>query len=210
MQQIMRLARSRALVAAAAAMLIGCSLIGWTLVTRGVQMTSTAEAAAAEPELPIDEPFESDPASEPGPAAPLVAYVTGAVLAPDVYQLPPGARIKDLVVAAGGLLPEADAEAVNLAAPLSDAQHVHIPARGESPPASGGAEAGDDAGMIDLNSATAEQLDGLPGVGPTLASRIVAYRDANGPFGSAEDLAQVDGVGPALIAKIAPLVTAGP
>jgi competence protein ComEA len=216
MQQIAGLLSSKALLAAAIAFLIGCGLIGWTLVTHADQTTSTAEAAATEGEQPVDDPFASELTNEPmsESPAPLVAYVTGAVVAPDVYQLPPGARIKDLVQAAGGLQPEADAEAINLASPLSDAQHIHVPSIGEGPPAASastnmGSSTGA-SGLLDLNSATVEQFDQLPGVGPTIASRIVEYRDVNGPFGSADDLAQVDGVGPSLIAKIAPLVTAGP
>lgn len=212
MQQITGLIRSRALIIAAAALLIGCGLIGWTLVTQAALATSTVEAAAPQTDQTIDDPFEpelpSDPTPEPSP--PLVAYVTGAVLAPDVYQLPPGARVQDLVQAAGGLLPEADPVAINLAAPLSDAQHIHVPSIGEVPPVESADQGAGTTGLLDLNRATAEQLDQLPGVGPTIASRIVDFRDTNGPFGSAEDLAQVDGVGPALIAKIAPLVTASP
>lgn len=215
MQQITGLIRSRALIIAATAFLIGCGLIGWTLATHAAPSTPLVEAAA-EADQPINDPFDSEPPSEPTPepSVSLVAYVTGAVLAPDVYQLPPGARVKDLVQAAGGLLPEADTEAINLAAPLSDAQHIHVPSIGEAPSAEGAglsADAGaSSTGLLDLNRATAEQLDQLPGVGPTIAGRIVDFRDTNGPFGSPEDLAQVDGVGPALIAKIAPLVTASP
>jgi competence protein ComEA len=212
MQQITGLIRSRALIIAATAFLIGCGLIGWTLVTHAALPTATVEAAAAEADQAIDDPFEPEPPSDPTPEPlpPLVAYVTGAVLAPDVYQLPPGARVKDLVQAAGGLLPQADPEAINLAAPLSDAQHIHVPSIGEAPSVESRDTGAGASGLLDLNRATAEQLDQLPGVGPTIAERIVDFRDTNGPFGSAEDLAQVDGVGPALIAKIAPLVTASP
>ena len=133
-----------------------------------------------------------------------------SVRAPEVYQLPAAARMKDLVLAAGGLAPDADLDRINLAEPLKDGAHVHIPRQGESAPDSSAGDAPAQNELIDLNTATAADLDGLPGIGQALAQRIVDYRSANGPFKSVDDLQSVKGIGAALLAKIAPLITAGP
>ncbi len=164
--------------------------------------------------------YEGEPAAEPS-AAPtaeplLVVYVSGAVRAPDVYQLPATARIKDLVVAAGGFSADADAEQVNLAERLSDGQHIHIPRQGEAAPASAAspasaAGAAAQAGApIDINSASAAELDGIAGIGQALAQRIIEYRAAHGPFKSVDELNNVKGIGATLLGKIAPSLTAGP
>jgi competence protein ComEA len=137
------------------------------------------------------------------------------VRAPDVYRLPSEARLKDLVIAAGGLSAEADPEQINLAERLKDGQHIRIPRQGEAPPASTGAEdtasaTPEQGKLVNINTAGAAELDGLPGIGQSIADRIVEYRTTNGPFKAAEDLRNVKGIGPALFAKIAPLITVGP
>lgn len=146
----------------------------------------------------------------PGPAAtplPIQVYVTGAVAQPDVYPLPQGSIVKDALLAAGGPAPDADLERINLAAPLTGGQQVHVPRQGEagSPamPVRGGTT-GD--GLIDVNTAGAAVLESLPGVGPTLAQRIVEYRETNGPFQSPEDLVDVPGIGPATLEKFRHLI----
>jgi competence protein ComEA len=141
--------------------------------------------------------------------------VSGAVAAPDVYRLPEGARVKDAVLAAGGLRDDAASEDVNLAAPLSDAQHVHIPHIGEAAPVaapSAPAPVGQPAsgGLINLNQANLADLEELPGVGQAIAERIIAYREQQGLFQSVEDLQNVTGIGAKLFAKISPLVTVEP
>jgi competence protein ComEA len=168
---------------------------------------TVAPAGVAPATAPTEEPMPASAA-----AADVVAYVSGAVMAPDVYRLPALARVKDLVLAAGGFAPEADPAVVNLAAPLSDGAHIHIPRVGEPVAAVGASPAspGDARGMIDLNHASAAELDALPGIGPAIAERIIAYRDANGPFRELGDLQRVDGIGNALIERIAPLVIIGP
>ena len=143
----------------------------------------------------------------------VIVYISGAVGAPDVYELPLDARIKDLVLAAGGLTADADPEQINLAERLKDSAHVHVPRRGESSAADTvAANTGDAAqsGLLDLNTASASDLDGLPGIGQSFADRIIEYRTTNGPFASVEDLQKVKGIGAALFAKIAPLVSVGP
>jgi competence protein ComEA len=214
--------RSPRLVAAAACFALGAALLAATFIPRWATADAAPAAVADDPLGDLDafgpEPDEAvEPAPQAAAAPELVVYVTGAVLAPDVYRLPEGARVKDAVIAAGGLSPDAASEQVNLAEPLSDAQHVHVPffaelaapaaaVAGSLPAETGG---GDD-GLIDLNRAGAAELEELPGVGPTLAGRILARREEQGPYGSVEELNEVTGVGAKLFAQIAPLVTVGP
>ncbi len=109
-------------------------------------------------------------------------------------------------------MPCADADRVDLAAPLSDGVLVYIPRRGETVPPGPVVGGGDDssapgsASVVDVNTATAAQLDALPGVGPTIAAAIVAYRQQHGPFAQIDDLADVSGIGPAKLAQIRPHV----
>ena len=157
----------------------------------------------------------------------LVVYVCGAVRRPGVYHLAPGARIADLLAAAGGAGVKAELQAVNLAARLADGQQVVVPVRGAAtavaPRAAasggtttgGGATTGTTGGAgaagagapVDLNTASAEELDALPGVGPATAQKIIDYRTANGGFKSVADLKNVPGIGDAKFATLQPLVT---
>jgi competence protein ComEA len=136
-------------------------------------------------------------------------YVSGAVAQPDVYRLAPDSIVKDAIQAAGGATAEADLRSLNLAQQLHDQQRVHVPHVGETnaPPAvSDGNPAlpGDaqPAARLNINAATAEQLDSLPGIGPVLAQRIVDYRTAHGPFATIEQITQVAGIGDAILDKI--------
>ena len=135
-------------------------------------------------------------------------YVTGSVRRPGVYRLPPGARTIHLVDAAGGLDGFADPIAINLAQPLADGMHVHVPRKGERQPqealviAAPTVRVGPRVGsktdeLIDVNRASEKELTALRGIGPALARRIVEYREENGPFRSVEELVQVRGIGPA-------------
>ncbi len=133
--------------------------------------------------------------------------VRGAVVAPGVYRLAPGSIVQDALEAAGGVLPEGDASRLNLAAPLSDGQEVRVPLIAPSPaPGTPQTATSSGSGKINLNTATLEELESLPGVGPVLAQRIIEYRDQHGPFQSVDDLLNVDGIGPALLNKIRDLV----
>jgi competence protein ComEA len=194
---------------------IGGIIIVWTLVGARAQAANSDVTL----EAPIDLLAETDPPSQASstepPAAPstVIVYISGAVRAPDVYELPGEARIKDLVLAAGGLTADADPGRINLAERLKDSQHIHVPSLGEPTHEGAGAEDAADAPqseILNLNTASAADLESLPGVGATLAERIIEYRAANGPFTSIEDLRNVKGIGPALFAQIAPLVSAGP
>nr|WP_204264458.1 ComEA family DNA-binding protein [Geodermatophilus normandii] len=136
----------------------------------------------------------------------VVVSVVGLVVSPGLVTLPEGARVADAVAAAGGLLPEADPASVNLAAVVSDGQQVAVGVPGAAPPASGPAGGAAPAGPLDLNAATVADLDGLPGIGPVLAQRIVDHREQHGRFTSVEQLDDVAGIGPAVYAGLADLV----
>jgi competence protein ComEA len=142
----------------------------------------------------------------------LVVDVGGAVRRPGVYRLPPGARITDAIQAAGGYGPAVDTAAaareLNLAAPLKDGDRVRVPARGEgaSATASTGGGAGDEGGLVDLNTATSAELEALPAIGPATAAKIISARGEQ-PFASVDDLRDRKVLGEATLAKIRDLVT---
>jgi len=137
-------------------------------------------------------------------------YVSGAVAHPDVYRLPSGSIVKDALSAAGGALPDADLVRVNLAQELLDQQQVHIPMAGETPPPASSPvrlrSPSLESGCVDINSATLQDLDELPGIGPTYSQRIIEYRAAHGPFQDVEELLQIKGIGPATLEEIRHLV----
>jgi competence protein ComEA len=135
----------------------------------------------------------------------LVVDVAGAVRRAGLYRLPAGSRIADALARAGGATARAELDLVNLAAPLADGEQVLVPARGAPLPGAAGGAASPTA-PVDLNSATAEQLDALPGIGPVTAAKIVAYRQAHGPFRSVDDLDAIPGIGPSRIENLRGLV----
>ena len=133
----------------------------------------------------------------------IYVHVAGAVLRPGLMTMPSGSRVADALERAGGPGPRADLTAVNLAARIADGQQIVVPRAGAaSNPAAGGAPPGGAATGIHLSTATVEQLDGVDGIGPTLAQRIVEYRDAHGAFRSLAELAQVDGIGEKRLATL--------
>lgn len=147
--------------------------------------------------------------ASPSPALMLLVDVAGWVRSPGVYEFPEGARVIDAIDAAGGARPGAMLQALNLAAPLVDGTQVLVPREGEQgvvPPAAGGggAVAG---GLINVNTATAAELETLPGVGEVLAQRIIDHRTENGPFTSVDQLVDVSGIGDAILGSIRELVT---
>lgn len=140
----------------------------------------------------------------PSPAAAparLRVSVAGAVSAPDVYTLPVGSLVKDALAAAGGARPDADLSRLNLAREVRDQEQVWVPTTA-GPGTTAAPESGSDIDRLNLNRATAVELESLPGIGPELARRIVDYRTGHGPFRTAEDLSRVPGIGPAILERI--------
>ncbi len=160
----------------------------------------------------------------PPTPAPLVVYVTGAIAQPGLYQLQMGSRMADAVEAAGGFTVNANEQAVNLAAPLADGQRIQIPTLlptpGQSNPLTpltpqGNSQARSTPinpvppGLVNINTATLEELDTLPGIGPITAQKIIDYRESNGPFKKIEDIQNVRDIGPVTFEKIKDLITVG-
>jgi len=146
---------------------------------------------------------------------PIVVHITGAVPRPGVYALPEGARVQDVISAAGGFLAEADKAMINLARVLEDGELLDIPyAEGFSPviptPAQDIIVPGTDTDLININTAASFELETLPGIGSTTAQKIIEYREANGPFISTEDIINVSGIGPGTYERIKDLITVGP
>jgi competence protein ComEA len=163
---------------------------------------------------PVSSGAAGSSASGPATGAKIVVHVVGAVIAPGVVQVPGGSRVLDAVAAAGGAASDADLSRVNLAAKLADGQRVVVPRQGDTSPVlatgdSGGADApaGENVEPVDLNNATAVQLDALPGVGPATAAAIIAYRTQHGPFRTVDALGDVKGIGTAKLEQLRPLVT---
>ena len=191
--------RSTALVGVCLA-LAALALLGQRLAHAG---------AASKPEVVA---AELEPVAEAPARSVLVVHVVGEVRRPGLYRLRDGARIADAVHRAGGALRDADLAAVNLAAPLVDGIQVFVPSRvaaGAVAPAGGASSAGGGAagGLVSLSSATVDELDELPGVGPITAQKIIDYRTEHGPFASVDDLDAVPGIGPTRIEQLRELVT---
>jgi competence protein ComEA len=183
--------------------LLAVLVVGARLVVGG----EGVERVEANPAPPVIE-------AEAAPARELVVHVVGAVQHPGLYRLREGSRVDDAIRLAGGAKPKAELALVNLAAPVADGQQVLVPAQGAAPapgPSAGGAASGGIAGggaggTVHLNSATLEQLDTLPGIGPVTAQQILDYRTANGAFSSVDELDAVPGIGPARLEQLKPLV----
>lgn len=141
--------------------------------------------------------------------ATVLVHVAGWVRRPGVFELRDGDRVVDAIDAAGGPRRGADLGALNLAAVLVDAQQVLVPKRGQAEPAGPSASAGPEGSgdLVNVNTATAPDLETLPGIGPVLAEAIVAYRDEHGPFTSVDQLEDVSGIGPVTLGEIRDLVT---
>lgn len=149
---------------------------------------------------------ESDPgapAQLPADSETVRVHVFGMVVAPGVVDVRPDAIVADAIDAAGGLLPEARVDQINLAAPVTAGAQIVVPG-GDGP--SAGPEPPRDGGVLSINAATVGDLEALPGVGPVLAERIVAFREENGGFDVVEDLLQVPGIGEAKLAAMRDLV----
>lgn len=179
------------------------------------------EAATARPNLllTILPPSPTPPPTATRVFQTVTVHVNGAVARPGVYTLDANSRVIDALAAAGGLLPTAADDIVNQAALLRDGQQVYVPTRGtpvpqglvpagQAAPSSKGAATVAPSGPVNLNRATAEELDSLPGIGPALAARIIEYRQKIGPFQRPEDLKKVSGIGDKLFESLKERITA--
>jgi competence protein ComEA len=191
-------------ISRARALAYGLAVLAFLVVAGKVTLGGAGErpaSPAAASSLEVEEP----------PVRELVVHVAGAVARPGLYRLPEGSRVDDAIGLAGGAAPKAALELVNLAAPVADGQQVVVPLKGAggSPGATGpgtGSEGGAPAAKVRLNSATLDELDELPGVGPVTAQQILDYREANGAFRSVDELDAVPGIGPATMEQLRPLV----
>ena len=181
-----------------------------------------SEQAVAPADSPPDPQVGEQQAAVPQAAAApttVVVHVAGQVNKPGVVELPSGARIAAAIELAGGLTADANGDAINLARVVTDGEQVYVPAVGEQvpqsaqqpAPASGleGAPEGPGGGLVNINTADSALLATLPGVGPAISQRIIAWRTANGPFAAISDLQSVSGIGPAMMAKVTDLITVG-
>jgi competence protein ComEA len=202
-----------AALAAVGALLVGIATFA---VVRLVGASHSSGAAGDDwaLELPMAGAATTVAPSATPPAA-MVVHAAGAVVQPGVYRLPQGARVDDLLAAAGGLTPDGDGDRVNLAASLTDGERVYVPRLGELdvPPLVAGSDAGPTSAEqtahgtpIDLNRASQQQLEELPGVGPSIAAAIVEHRERNGPYRSVDDLVDVRGIGTARLEQLRDLV----
>lgn len=185
----------RQLVGAAVALVLLLVLVVRHLGSGGVSAT------------PAVTPLRASMPARPAVAKLLVVDVAGAVRRPGLYRLRSGSRIDDAIAAAGGVTAKAQLDAVNLAAPLADGEQVVVPGRGAggvaaSPPAAGSSPSA----PLDLNTATLEQLEGLPGIGPVTAQKIIDYRQEHGAFHSVAELEGVPGIGAGRLAQLKGLV----
>lgn len=167
--------------------------------------------SAAEASLPLASPVTgTGPPSTVAPVGEVIAHAAGAVTRPGVYTLAAGSRVADLVDAAGGAEPRADLDRVNLAAPLGDGAQVYVPHLGEAtapPPIGGEGVTEGGTALVDINTAGADELESLPGVGPATSAAILQHREENGPFASVDDLVAVRGIGDAKLAALRDQVT---
>ena len=195
--------------------------------TIGAPVPSGPVPSGSDPSGPGPTPAVGTGSASPAPAAPvLVVHVLGAVRRPGLVRLPDGARVQDAIKAAGGLRRDADPDELNLAQPLEDGVQLVIGTKkhpaGEVRPPGGGTGGNGSAGSggggsgsgrdgatgapVDLNRATVDQLDTLPGVGPVTAQKILDWREQHGRFSRVDELQEVDGIGPKSYARLAPLV----
>lgn len=171
-------------------------------------------ASAGDPSPTASGENVAQPFDEPGPSAnDIVLHVSGAVAKPGIVRVGEQARIVDAIEAAGGLTADADESAINLAQLVADGQHIHVPKVGEAAPpgsvgptGSAGSDGTGDSVVVDLNTASQAQLESIPGVGPVMAGKILAWRDANGKFVRVEQLLEVSGIGEKTLDNMRPYV----
>ena len=152
-------------------------------------------------------PAIAAPSASPSASAPVLVDVAGWVRSPGVYTFEAGSRVIDAIEAAGGARSGAELSALNLAAPLVDGTQVLVPKAGEAPAPGVAPPGGAPVGLVNVNTATAAELETLPGIGEVIAQAIIDHRTENGPFASVEELLDVSGIGDATLENIRELVT---
>lgn len=206
-----RLMGARRAISVAAALVVGAVVVWWLL--RPAAEPVEARLPFAAPVTAASETPSTGPPSGVSTPGTIVVHIAGEVQRPGLVELVDGARVADAVDAAGGATADGQVHALNLAAPVRDGQRIHVPHRdevavgaepvggtaGEASPASGA--------LVNLNLADADQLTQLPGVGPSIAAAIVAYRERRGPFASVDALLEVPGIGPAKLEALRDLAT---
>ncbi|HYN57090.1 MAG TPA: ComEA family DNA-binding protein [Motilibacterales bacterium] len=192
--------------------LVGLLVVAVALGGAILLLTSWPRERAPQPALAPSVAASADPFADPfGPVSPspspsVTVHVVGEVRRPGVVELPAGSRVVDALTAAGGLRRGGELGGTNLARVLADGERVEVGGSGAAGSSGDGASVGAAAGPLDLNTATAEQLDGLPGIGPVTAAKILAWRSAHGRFTVVDELAEVPGIGPKTLADLRPHV----
>lgn len=172
------------------AIIIGLGGVGWFLLPAADESIMNVEESEMEQRYVWEEEEKKES---------IVVHVAGAVMQPGVYELNSDSRILDALQAAGGAQEDAALDSINLAAPLQDGTQVRIPILGEE-------DEGGDTRTLNINMATATELETLPGIGPTRAQEILRYREEQGPFRSVEDLLEISGIGDSTLNQIKDLV----
>lgn len=198
------------------ALLIAIALMFLVVMARPRSSNPTAQAIRPTV-VPTDVTTKAATASPEPTPGPLHIYIAGEVKRPDVYNLPPGSRVRDAVERAGGMTQSADPLAINLAQRLEDGQQITVPAKGQreanpnisqkAPEPSLTTTQVVAAGPVNINTATQAELETLPGIGPSKAAAIIAYRQEKGPFRRSEDLQDVPGIGPKIWEQVRDKVT---
>jgi len=211
-----QLSRRQIIAYVAVAVLVAAVGVRYLVLSRQTQPAAAHGVVLA----PVSASPPAAAVAQSAPPAPdLTVYVCGAVRAPGVVRLPAGARVTDALELAGGPTAKAELAAVNLAAPLADGQQIVVPERGQAAalaaagPAAPGVQGAQSAGqagaggLVNINTATLEELDTLDGVGPATAQKIIDYRTAHGGFKTIEEIKEVPGIGDAKFAAMQDSIT---
>lgn len=185
---------------------LATAVVGAIVTPGGTAITVAAEegtGSGSGPSCAAESPPDGDASAPAPPSAAVIVHVLGALHAPGIVEVRPGDRVVDAIAAAGGTTDDADLAGVNLARVLADGEQLRVPRAGEvvaPPPADAGTAAesgagGAASGLVNINTADATALEALPGVGPALAARIIAWREENGPFRAVDELLAVSGIG---------------
>ncbi|MFI5425677.1 helix-hairpin-helix domain-containing protein [Aeromicrobium sp. UC242_57] len=197
--------------AVAAVAVAACVLLVWWLLSARPQSSEAGAPLVLDPTASVSPATSPTTTSPTDAAVELVVDVTGKVRRPGIVTLPKGSRVYQAIEAAGGLRGKVDTTSINLAREVTDGEQILVgiaPVEGHDQAAGGGQASGGTSApaKVNLNTATAEQLDGLPGVGPVTAQAILAWRDDNGRFATVDDLLDVKGIGEATLAELRDLV----